>query len=395
MIAEFHWKATNRFGQKHCGKCLAESRDALEKQLLSKGYTRLAIQRNFILPQNPKTETITQTLNQISLLLNAAIPLKTALTMVCQNSTNIRLYHWLQQLIADLEKGFAFSVALEKQSKFLNSQEIQLIKMGETSGQIPQIFCKLVETRSKSEKLQKKVKKMLFYPVIILTISLLLSLGLLLFIVPKFVDLYSAKTEGLPLLTEILFALSNFLTQHLNGILISSTILLSLLYFIQQKTVFLTPLKNQLLNHTPIFKQIIKKARIIFFCQNCALMLQAHLRLNHILETFLQQKEDTILKQEIKTALTLLKQGYALSEGLNPTVFNQDVIQMISIGEKSGKLADMLFHISDIYQQQLDYQMDLLSQLLEPLLMVVIGAIVGTILIGLYLPIFDMGALVE
>lgn len=164
MIVEFHWKAINRFGQKQRGKCLAQSREALEKTLLNKGYSSLKISRNFVLPTAPKAEQVTQLLSQLALLLNAAIPFKMALTMLIENCQHIRLYQWLQALNNNIERGFAFSEALGETTPYLSPQEIQLIQMGEASGQLAMILTKLVETRTKAETLRKKVKKSAVLP---------------------------------------------------------------------------------------------------------------------------------------------------------------------------------------------------------------------------------------
>lgn len=399
MASEFHWQGINRFGQKQRGKCLAPSRMVLEQQLLHKGYRQIHIRRNFVLATKPKTETITQTLNQLSLLLNAAIPLKTALEMMVKNCQHIQLYHWLNQLIQQLENGFAFSAAVEKLGKYLTPQEIQLIKMGETSGQLPALFRKMVEARAKSENLHKKVKKILFYPVVVLSISLVLSLALLLFIVPQFAELYSIKSASLPFITEVLFILSTFLTEKIASIGFFILFLLLCHYIFRNvlkiKRHFYSYFRLFLLGKIPIFNQIIIQSRIIFFCQHCALMLQAQIRLDRILTGFIQQKSDPILAKEAQLILQLLQQGYPFNEGLNPSIWGQEVIQMIAIGEQSGKLSEMLLHISEIYQQRLDDQIEMLSQLLEPLLMLLMGIIVGTILIGLYLPIFELGTLVK
>ncbi|MDO4697846.1 MAG: type II secretion system F family protein [Pasteurellaceae bacterium] len=394
MIAEFYWKATNRFGQKLTGKNLAANREQLEKQLRQKGYEQIKISRNFVLPTSPKSEEITQLLNQISLLLTAHIPLKTSLAMVQQSCQQIRLYQWLNDIQQGLESGLAFSASLDKSDKYLTPQEIQLIKMGETSGQLATIFGKMVEARQKSEKLQKKVKKILFYPVVVLIISLSLSLLLLLFVVPQFAELYGEKS--LPLITDVLFNISHFLKSN-HHLLIGITILCCLIISIlSQKTIIITKLKFHLLIHLPIFRNIVKQNRIIFFCQHTSLMLNAHLRLDVILQSFLQGKQqDPILEKEIKLMLQLLQQGYRLNEGLSPTIFGNEMVQMVAIGEQSGKLAEMLGHISEIHQQRLDYHIDLLSQLLEPMLMLIMGVIVGTIIVGLYLPIFDMGAMIQ
>ena len=395
-IAEYHWKALNRFEQKQRGKSLALSALDLEKQLLSKGYRQINISRNFVIPQRPKGQEITQLIEQLALLVQAAIPLKQALNMILENCQHIRLYQWIWQLISDLESGFSLSQALEKGEAYLPVQEIQLIKMGELSGTLGTVLKNIAAAREKSEKLAKKVKKILFYPVIVLGISLSLSVLLLLFIVPQFVELYGEKNQSLPWITAMLFSLSHFLQENRYTLCLLMIMLYVAFSLLAKKTRIITTLKGQLLNHLPVFNQILRHSRIIFFCQNCALMLNAHIRLDNILTCFIDNKQlDHLLQRESAFCLNLLKQGYRFHEGLNPSVFNNDVVQMVAIGEQSSNLAPMLEHIGHIYQQRLDYQVDILSQLLEPMLMLLMGVIVGTIIVGLYLPIFDMGAMME
>lgn len=395
-VYEFHWQAVSRFGQKQKGKQLAKSREQLEQKLFAKGYAKIKINRNFIFPQNPKTEEITQFISQLAMLLSAKIPLKQALVMVLDNCTNIKLYLWIGELISLVENGYSFSISLEKLDRFIQVQEIQLIKMGESTGRLALILTNISQARSKSEKLVKKVKKIMFYPIMILGISIALSLGLLIFIVPQFAELYGGKGKTLPFITKILFILSNFLQDNLNILIFIFILAVIFGLFLTKKTNLMPKIKMQLMSKLPVFKQIITQSRIVFFSQNIALMLNAHIRLDVALKSFLSEKSnDPILQNEVQFMLSLLKQGYKFSDSLNPTIFGSQIIQMITIGEQSGNLAKINEHIADIYQQKLDYQVDMLSQMLEPILMLVMGVIVGTIIIGLYLPIFDMGALVE
>lgn len=395
-IYEYHWQALDRFQQKRKGKQLAKSREEFEHSLLAKGYQQIKISRNFVLPQNPKTDEINQFLSQLALLVNSAIPLKQALSMILQNCRNIKLYQWLSELISLIESGYSFSQSLEKLNRYIVNQEIQLIKMGEQSGRLGIILTNLAESRIKSEKLAKKVKKILFYPVIVLVISLSLSLGLLIFIVPQFAELYGSKDKTLPLITEILFSLSQFLQEQGSTLLIVLLQAVIFLVIFAKKTNWVAKLKVQILSRLPVFNRILAQSRIVFFSQNIALMLNAHIRLDVALNAFLSEKSnDPILQKEIQFMLSLLQKGYKFSEGINPTIFGTEVVQMIDIGEQSGNLAKMCEHISEMYQQKLDYQIDILSQLLEPMLMLLMGIIVGTIIVGLYLPIFDMGSLME
>lgn len=393
-IYEFRWKARDRFGQKIAGKQLAQSKEQLEKRLLQQGFSAIRIHHNFILPQKPKNSEVTQTISQLAMLINAKIPLKASLAMLLENCRNIKLYLWLQSIIQQLESGFAFSSALKNHDQFLNAQEIQLIQMGEKSGTVGEMLSTIAQNRQQSEQLNQKVKKILFYPVMILAISITLSVLMLLFIVPKFADLYGEK--DLPFITAVLFRLSEFLQDHFKALFLG--LIFSILFgkFLPKKHRLLANLKFNLLKRLPIFSEIIAHSRLIFFCQNSGLMLNAHLRLDAVLESFSSaEKSDPQLAHEIHLTLERLKQGYSLAESLPNALFPADTLQMIRVGEKSGQLAPMLLQISEIYRQKLDYQIDLLSQMLEPLLMLVMGIIVGTILVGLYLPIFDMGAMVE
>ncbi len=395
-VYEFHWKAVNRFQQKQKGKLLAQNQEELEQRLIKKGFQQIKISRNFIFPKNPKSEEVTQLISQLALLINAKLPLKQALSLILENTQNIKLYLWFEEIIRSIELGYSFSTSLENLNRYLDSQEIQLIKMGEMSGKLGIILENIAKSRSESEKLFSKVKKIMFYPVMVLVIALTLSIGMLVLIVPKFAELYGAKDKTLPFITEVLFFLSNLLIDNYTFMLFLFVLSGILLSFLAKKTTIITKIKYHILSNFPVFKNIIAQSRIIYFTQNVALMLNASLRLDLILETFLSNKQaDPILQKECQSVLTLIKQGYAFSECLNTDVFESQTVQMLSVGERSGKLAEMSEYVSQIYKKKLDDQLDILSQLLEPALMVILGGIVGTIIVGLYLPIFDMGSLVE
>ncbi len=394
-VYEFHWQAKNRFRQTQKGKALARNGMELEYRLLSKGYSHIQIQRNFSFATKVSSTSITQVIKQLAILLNAAVPLKQALNIVLENTQHIRLYLWLNEVSRLIESGYTFSASLTKLNLYLARAEIQLVRIGEQSGRLAEILENIAESRSQTEKLHTRIKKIMFYPAVTLIISLVLSLGMLLFIVPQFVELYAENEKTLPFITQILFILSNFLRQYLLLILMVSVVAVGFFCFFAKKYRLLTAVKLGILNSLPLFNKVAENARIVFFSENLALMLKAHIRLEVALNTFLAtQSQDLILQKEVKNILALLKQGYRFSESINPSIFTVQVMQMLAIGEKSGNLAQMCGYIGEQFRQQLNDHIDLLSQLLEPMLMLVIGLIIGTILIGLYLPIFDLGGLV-
>ncbi|MCK3655685.1 fimbrial protein [Pasteurellaceae bacterium Macca] len=399
-IYQYRWQAKNTLQQKQKGQTLATNSHEVEQQLLQQGYTQIRITRNFSLPQKPKQNAINAFIQQLAQLVEAKIPLKTALSLLLSQCENPLFYRWLHSILKAIESGFSLSLAfLQAEEKTgyqpLSSQELQLVKMGELSGHLALILKNMAHSREKSEKLRQKVKKILFYPLFVLIISLGLSLFLLFTIVPKFAELYHNKEKTLPLLTQTLFNLSEFLQQQFFFISLVCLFIFSIGIMLQRKTAVITRWSYLCLNYLPLLKPIIRQSRLIFFCQYCALMLSAHIPLDRVLHSFLNKKAtDQILQREIQHCLQRLRQGHRFFEGLNPAVFSQTMVQMVQVGEQTGNLATMLNYIADSTQQQLDYQIDLFAQLLEPLLMLIMGTIVGTIIVGLYLPIFDLGGVI-
>lgn len=397
-IYEYQWKGINRFKQKQSGRVLSISREKVENELINQGYSNIKIRRNFRIYTQPRSEEITKLLTQFSLLLSTKIQLKRALEILLKGCLNKNIYLWLNEIIILIETGFSFSEALEKTNKehYLKEQEIQLIKIGEISGNLSEMMKNIAQYREKSDKMNKKVKKILFYPLFILSISLMISIFLLVSIVPQFADLYQSRGHHLPFITEILFSLSSFLQEKGKLLIIFLLLFFGMSKFLSKKTKIILNIKFKIMSYLPLLNQIVLFSRIIYFSQSLALMLNAKVRLDLALSSFLTRKGvDPILEQQIDQILALLKQGYRFSEGLNSNIFTDEVIQMLSIAERSSNLAEMLAYISENYQTKLDYQIDILSQLLEPMLMLLMGLIVGVIITGLYLPIFDMGAIIE
>ncbi len=393
-IYEFKYKAKNQFSQIQKGILLAKNMQEVENILLAKGYKNIKINRNFKFSVEPNSQEFNQFITQLALLFNAKITLKQALNISLKSCLNIRLYQWIKKLINLLEGGYSLSDALVKLNKYIKPQEIQLIKMAEQSGQLSTIFYNMSKSREKTEKLTKKVKKILFYPVIVLVISIVLSLLLLIFIVPQFAQLYQSKERALPLITDILFSLSHFLQEYSMYLITFTLFIFSIIFILNKKTMVISKLVFKILSNLPIFKDILKNYRLIFFCQNTALMLQSGIPLNRVLSSFISEQDpDVLFQREIIKVQMMISKGFSFSSSLNPMIFNEQSISMMTIGEQGGQLINMLNHIAENTQQQLDYKVDLLSQMLEPVLMLVIGTIVGTIIIGLYLPIFDIGSL--
>ena len=401
----FYYHARNTLEQLQKGSIIADSIRAAEFQLMNRGLTNIKLQQNWQFNNKPKNAEISALLNQLSILLQSAISLKNSLQILQQNCTQLALNEWVEQLLQSIESGLSFSQSIERQGKFLTRQEIQLIQVGEMTGKLALVCGKIASHRNRSLALQRKLQKIMLYPSMVLGISLSLTLMLLLFIVPQFAEMYQSNNSELPTLTRVLLTMSNFLREELYILLLLS-LFLGLFYHLKFKqSPHFKQQKARIIALTPIFGKIQQLSRLVNFSQNLHIMLQAGVPLNQALNSFLPRAQswqikspltsDAVLDGEVRSILQWVSQGYAFSDSISSRLFPMEAQQMLQIGEKSGKLALMLQHIAENYQEKLNHQIDLLSQMLEPLMMVIIGGLIGIIMMGMYLPIFNMGSVVQ
>ena len=406
----FNWRGINRLQQKQKGTIVAESAVIAQQQLMSRGLQHIKLQQNWQLNSKPKSAEVCALLSQLATLLQAAVPLKNSLQILLQHCTNIALNSWLRQLLKDIESGLAFSQALEKQHlgkqhTYLTYQDRQLIKVGEMTGKLPSVCHEIAQHKQQALALQRKIRKILLYPVLVLGISLILTALLLLFIVPQFAEMYDNSSAPLPTFTQVLLTLSQGLQDYWLHLLICMTLTILFICARLKHSPWFNRQKSRFINATPVLNRIMQLSRLVGFSRSLFLMLQAGVPLNQALRSFLPQNPswqrspnvqgDWLLIEEVQSILHWLQQGYAFSASGSSQIFPLAAQQMLQVGEQSGQLPKMLQFIANDHQQQLDYQIDLLSQMLEPLLMVIIGGLIGLIMLGMYLPIFNMGALVQ
>ena len=273
------------------------------------------------------------------------------------------------------------------------------------TGKLANVCTQISRHRQQTLALQRKLQKIMLYPALVLSISLILTVCLLLFIVPQFAEMYDDNQAQLPTFTAVLLNLSNGLRNYFWQFIFVITLSVFLFRHQLQRSIWLNQFKAKLISATPIFGNIAQLSRLVGFCRSLQLMLQSGIPLNQALSSFLPQTKswqssqklqgDFLLITEVQAILHWINQGYSFSASVGSTLFPMQAQQMLQVGEQSGRLSTMLQHIADNYQQQLEHKIDLLSQMLEPVLMLTIGTIIGLIMLGMYLPIFNMGALIQ
>ncbi|MBN6709796.1 type II secretion system F family protein [Haemophilus haemoglobinophilus] len=400
----FSWKATNFLQQKQAGMLVIETEQAAKHYLLQQGLSNVSLQRQWQLSSKPKSAEICDLLTQLAMLLQSSIPLKDSLQILLRNCVNIALNQWLRDILKDLESGLSFSQSLNKLGLYFSYQERQLVSVGEMTGDLATVCQQIAEHRQQSLTLQRKIQKILLYPMIVLGVSLILTALLLIFIVPQFAEMYGANQSNLPFFTQLLLNISSFLQLYFWHMVLMLILFFQLIKLRLRTSYSFQRKKDWLLSHTPVLNQILRLSRSINFCRSLGLMLNAGIPLQNSLLSFIPQKAINIQKKiegdlslinEVRLILRGIEQGYPFSQSVGSNLFSIQAQQMLQVGERSGQLALILQQIAANQQQQLDHQIDLLSQMLEPIMMVIIGGLIGLIMLGMYLPIFNMGSLIQ
>ncbi|MDO5054984.1 MAG: type II secretion system F family protein [Pasteurella oralis] len=399
----FRWRGINRLKQTQKGMIVAETEAIAKQRLITRGFQQLRLQQDWQLSTKPKNSEICELWSQFAFLLQSALPLKTSLQILQQNCLNIQLNQWVVNLLKSLENGISLSVALQHAGNHVTTQERQLIYIGEMTGKLPQICQQIAEQRKKALALQRRVQKILFYPVVVLSISVILTTLLLLFVVPQFAEIYAE--QPLPVFTSLLLSLSMGLQRYFLQIILILSLLILLIHLQLKYSLWLNRQKVKLIQRIPYLNKITQLNRLVHFCRHLHLMLAAGVPLTQALDCFLPKQQswqrettlqyDFVLVNEVRSVLQQISYGNTFSDSISTTLFPDSVQQMLQVGEKSGKFVAMLDYIADNYQQQLEHQLDLLAQMLEPLLMLLIGSLIGLIMLGMYLPIFSMGAVMQ
>ena len=340
-------------------------------------------------PEVPEKQVIEFTRN-LAVMLKAKLPLVKALDTSIDQTSHKRLKEIVTQIRSEVRKGKSLSKALSYFPEIFDSIYIQLTEVGEVSGVLDEVLLRLSMYKEKAYKLKQKVKMALVYPSIIITVAIAAVSFLLIFVVPTFVDMYQDFEADLPGPTLIILGVSEFLTSNI--LLILGSLLLvtfGVRYFVrtQKGREFVDGLKLKI----PYFGEMYSKGLVSQFTSTLSTLLNSGVILSESLSVLKKSSSNLILEQEVSLMLSSIKKGKSLNRSLSSSkIFPVMVIQMISVGEETASLDDMLNQVATLYEEEVDLMVEGLTSIIEPILIVFIGLILGVIIVALYLPIFEM-----
>jgi type IV pilus assembly protein PilC len=394
----FLWKGKNRRGQDIQGEVEAETREEVEAKLHSQGVIPSKIKKKpkeiqiSFLKQSVKIKDIVIFTRQITTMIEAGLPLVQSLEILSSQTENKTFREILSDIKVSVESGSTLSKAMEKHPKVFNTLFVNMINAAELSGNLDVIFTRLATFMEKSMALQRKIKGALFYPVSIMVVAAIVVSILLIKVVPTFASMFSGAGQALPMPTQIVINISNWLRAYIVYLVIGIFITGVAVKQIYTKTAIGRKMFDKLFLKLPVFGDLIRKAAVAKFTRTLGTMLQSGVSILEAMDITAKTAGNVILEAAVNKARDSIKEGKDIATPLAETkVFPPMVVQMIAIGESTGALDAMLYKIADFYDDEVDQAVSNLTALMEPMIMVVLGGLIGGLIVAMYLPIFKMG----
>jgi len=327
----------------------------------------------------------------LSVMINAGIPMVRALnSLSVQNKKNARLALVVSEMAEKVEGGLSLSKAMEEEGNVFNEQEMGMVKSGEASGQLAKILDNLAKDTSKAYSIRKKVKSAMIYPSIILVLLIAVIVVMMIFVVPKMTDLFSAAGAELPLVTRIVVGISDFFVNQkfVLGVIVVGA---SLGFLTFRKFYFGRKIIDRVKIGMPIFGALFKKAYLARFSRSFGNLLDSNISIVRALEIVANSIGNITYKEKLLLSVEDIKQGIPLAENLTESkLFPPMLVNMVDVGERTAQLDSILAKVANFYEDEVDTAVAGISKSIEPVILIVIGVVVGGIVAAIMLPIMKL-----
>jgi len=332
---------------------------------------------------------------QLATMIDAGLAMVQSLQGLAEQTTNKVMRDVIKDVCARVESGDSFSEALQKHPKAFNRLYVAMVSAGEKGGLLAEILSRLATYLENTARLRKKVKSALMYPSVVSVVAVLITTFLLVKVVPVFGDVYSGFGAKLPAPTQFLINISNFLKSYiLYFIVAGGGAIWGWFYFIK------TPAGREFWDarriKLPIFGPIAHKICLARFTRTLASLIRSGVPILEVLQIVSQTVGNVVMEKAIKVSASDIERGQSISSALSKhPVFPSMVIRMITAGEQTGKIDNMLERISDFLDEEIETVLSGLTAMIEPILIVFLGVVIGGMVICMFLPIFKLSEVVS
>ena len=329
---------------------------------------------------------------QLAVILQSGVPLAQGLILIADNMSNQRLAGCVQHIAARLSAGEELSLSLRLYPKVFEPLAVGLIEAGEVGGILEQILDRIALLLEERAKIRGQIIGAMIYPVIVLLLATTVSLGLLIFIVPRFKTMFDSMGAELPALTSFLLDLSKIITTFEFAIGAPVTLIVIMIIFNRYySTTNGRYVIDSFILKIPLFGDLILRSEMASMCDTLATLVDAGIPVVEALERCISASSNELTRRTLQQAIMLIQQGQELNYAVGRSgIFPKLVISMIKIGEETGKLSFMLEKLAVFYKREVESTVTSLTKAMEPAVVFVVAGIVGTIVIALYLPMFSL-----
>jgi len=364
----------------------------VQKGASTKGALQMEIKMPKFLQGGVKTKQLVTFTRQLSTLVNAGLPLMRAMRVLQRQEKNAALRDAVAQMAESIESGSTFAEALAAHPKIFDRLFVNMVKAGEIGGVLDVVLARLAEFQEKAEKIKGKVKSAMTYPIVVLVMAISILTFLMMFIVPKFADIFADLMggKGMPMLTQFVMNASSVMVHRLPVVVIVIVALVVIIKLLAKTAKGRYALDKFKLN-APVFGTLISKNSISRFTRTLGTLMSSGVPVLQALNIVKETVGNEVISKAVATIHDAVKEGENMAPPIaSSKVFPPMVVSMVEVGEETGALPDMLNKIADSYDDDVDNAVAAMTSIIEPVLIIFLAVVVGTIVIALFLPLVSI-----
>lgn len=375
------------------GKVVSASPSARDARIMKTSPARAAAPKEPSAPmfsRGIKSSDISSFNRQLADLIGAGIPLVKALAILLKQTNNPKLREVITDVLDDVQAGSTFAEALGKSPKIFSKLYVAMVRSGEAGGMLDDVLERLADYSEEEEQLRGKVKSALAYPVVMIIAGSLAVAVMFGYVIPKITGTFAQLNQTLPAITQLLIEISNIVQNYWWAVLAVAGVLGVTFYQFTK-----TPEGRMMWHRTqlrlPLIGPMVQKRECARFARTLGSLLKNGVSILTALDIVREVLDNQVVRLEVEKVIEEITQGKSVAEPLRQSqVFPQVAVNMIAIGEETGRLPEVLLRVSESFETQVERSVRTLTSLIEPLIIVAMGLVVGFIVIAMLLPIFSL-----
>jgi type IV pilus assembly protein PilC len=396
QLTTYEWVALDKRGKRMKGDMPAKNASLVKAELRRQGMNPQTVRERSkplfgATGSTVKPGDVAIFSRQIATMMASGVPMVQSFDIIAGGQKNIRFKNILLDVKQNIEGGAALHEALGRYPVQFDELYCNLVHAGETSGVLDTVLDTVATYKERTEAIKKKIKKALFYPMMVLAVVFMVCLIMLLFVVPVFAKTFQDAGAQLPAPTQLLVTASQFMQSYwwvVIGVIVGG---IAALVIAKKRSVKFAHFLDRMSLKMPVMGNIVRNSAIARFARTLGVTFRAGVPLVEALDAVAGATGSVVYGDAVKQMRDDISVGHQLQLAMKQTgLFPNMVVQMTAIGEESGSLDNMLFKVAEFYEEEVSNAVDTLSTLLEPIIMVVLGTLVGGMVVALYLPIFKL-----